>query len=681
MTINRDDVKEEIKRRIDIVELVSQYVPLHRAGRRFGARCPFHQEKTASFYVDPERGHWKCFGCGAYGDIFSFVMQIEGLTFPEAAERLAQRAGVQWTPGPGAEKHGRERSAILKANEAAAEYFQRMLRGPQGKPAQEYIAKRGLSEKSVSDFQIGYAPEGWDGLLRALSSKGFDEKLLETAGLVKPRSSGGCYDVFRHRVIFPIIDVSKRVVGFGGRALDPEEQAKYLNSPDTPVFKKGAMVYGLNVAREPITKAKTALVVEGYIDVISLVEAGFENVVACLGTATTELHLRLLARYCENLCFVYDGDAAGLRAALRNITVFEASRANARIAVLPEGLDPDDCVRKLGPPAFQRVLDDAVSFPEYQVRMAFAQYNVNDTDGRLRAAREAVDVLLKVQDPARREELLDRVADWWAQSDPARGEALAQVLRLEFRRRRSEQERGPVRRAESPRDRGRIMETVARQAGEVTPAVLRLEGQVLSAALNDVKCCLELAKKLRAEDFTDERHRAIASALLAQVTEEPFVPQDVIETFEENEGVRERAVELLVGTAEGFEEEFSDCIAKLHYYRGARGLRPDFQVQPEAEDEVGDEQKLAGAEDDGEDYEAWRRKVATAIAEGQLSQDNPDYIRFFRLAKKFRGAGRGGMIEHAGITPLSATEGVGGSTTPPAKLMPGDQSVDADERS
>lgn len=677
MTVNRDDAKEEIKRRIDIVELVSQYVPLHRAGRRFGARCPFHQEKTASFYVDPERGNWKCFGCGAYGDIFSFVMQMEGLTFPEAAERLAQRAGVEWSVSPGGERQGRERTAILKANEAAADYFRQTLSSPQGEPAREYIAKRGLSDQSVQDFRIGYAPAGWDGLLRHLGGKGYSEKLLEAAGLVKPRSSGGCYDVFRHRVIFPIIDVSGRVVGFGGRALDPEEPAKYLNSPDTVVFKKGAMVYGLNLAREAITQSKTALVVEGYIDVISLFEAGFRNVVACLGTATSELHLRLLARYAENLCFVYDGDAAGLRAALRNIAVFEASRANARIAVLPEGLDPDDCVRKLGAAAFGQVLDAAVSFPEYQVRMAFAQYDINDADGRLRAAHEAVDVLLKVQDPSWREELLNRIADWWAQADPARGEALAQVLRLEFRRRRSEKQ-GVTRRADSPRDRGGMMETVARQAGEVSPAVLRLEAQVLAAALNDVALLRQLAQRLTAQDFSDARHRAIAAAMLAQAADADLNLADLVERLQEEEGLKERAVELLVGIAEASEEDFTQCIEKLLYYRQARGLRPAFQVRSDATEA---ESAAEAAEDVGEDYEAWRRSVSTAIAEGKLTNDHPDYIRFFRLARKFRGAGRGGLIDHAGITPLSATEGVYGPSAPATEPAAGEQSVDADERS
>jgi len=479
-------------------------------------------------------------------------------------------------------------------------------------------------------------------------------------------------------VIFPILDVSGRTVGFGGRALDPEEPAKYLNSPDTPVFKKGAMVYGLNMAREPIAQSKTALVVEGYMDVISLVEAGFRNVVACLGTATSEMHLRLLARYAESLCFVYDGDAAGLRAALRNIAVFEASRANARIAVLPEGMDPDDCVRKLGPEAFQKVLDDAVSFPEYQVRMAFAQYDINDADGRLRAAREAVDVLLKVQDPARREELLDRVADWWAQADPSRGEALAHVLRLEFRRRRSEQPGAVVRRVDSPRDRGRILETVARHAGENTPAVLRLEARLLNAALSNVEECQKLLAELTPQDFCDERHRAIFEALLSYSREEGFAPQVVTERLPEDGGLRERAVELLVGSDEVGEEEFAEAIEKIRYYRQARGLRPEYQVRA---DEETNENIADSGSDDGEDYETWLRRVAAAIAEGKLTTDDPDYIRFTRLARKFRGTGRAGFVEHAGITPLSATEGVMGPAGQELPAVPETPTLDADERS
>lgn len=673
-----DEVKEEIKRRIDIVELVSQYVPLQRAGRRFGARCPFHQEKTPSFYVDPERGHWKCFGCGAYGDIFSFVMQVEGLTFPEAAERLAEKAGVEWKPKPGAERTGRERQTIQKANEAAADFFRHNLESPQGGHAREYLQSRGITPQSVLDFRLGLALPGWDNLVKHLAGQGFNETLLQQAGLAKPRPNGGVYDVFRNRLIFPIVDVSGRVVAFGGRALDPEEPAKYLNSPETALFKKGATFYGLNLARTAITESKTALVVEGYIDVIALVQAGFSNTLACLGTATTPEHLRLLSRYAENVIFVFDGDAAGMRAALRNISVFEGSNTNCRIAVLPPGQDPDDCIRTGGAVAFQACLDAAVSFPEYQIRMGFGQYDLSDADGRLRAAREAVDVLLKVGDSTRRAELVDRVADWWAQTDPMRGEALSKMLRLELGRRHAEQ-RGALRRTDSPRDRGRILQTMARHAGPVQPAVLRLEALVLSAALNSAKATRALAAKVDVADFANEQHRRIAQALYEQVSENDFLPQDAVDALPEEEGLRGRAVELLVSCDELSEEVFTDCIEKILYYKAARGLRPEYEVAP-ASAPV-DEETSVAVSDDGEDYEAWRRRVAAAIAQGVLTRDHPDFIRFMRLGRRFRGAGRDGIGEYAGTTPLSADEGPlrprenGGATAPD------ERSAEADERS
>lgn len=674
-----DDVKEEIRRRLDIIEVVSQYVPLQRAGRRFGARCPFHQEKTPSFFVDPERGFWKCFGCGESGDLFSFVMKIEGLTFPEAAERLAQRAGVQWRPGPAAEQTGRERRGVLEANEAAAQWFKHKLFEPEGKGALEYLRGRGLTDQVIQDFGLGYAPAGWDNLLKFMAGKGFNERLLATAGLVKPGSSGGHYDVFRQRVMFPIVDVTGKVIAFGGRALDPEEQAKYLNSPETPVFKKGSTVYGLNLARQPIANAKQVIVVEGYMDVIALVQAGFGNVVACLGTATSEQHLTLLARYAESIIFVYDADAAGMRAALRNISVFEASQASARLAVLPPGQDPDDCVRSGGPAVFQKCLDQAMSFAEYEIKMAFERFDMSDTDGRVRAAREAVSTLLKVADRSRREELLDRVAARWAQGDLGRSEQLSRVLRLELSRRFGEQRgRRPGRSARY--DHGHIMETLARAAGETEPGALRLEQEVLVAALHDYAQARVLAEVLTEDDFTEPRLKPIVRALLAMLQAEQFAPADIVEQFAEDDPVRERAIELLVSDTEWTEEEFSEAIAKMSQLRGKRGMRPKYEVQSSAEAEVGAE------EEGGEEFEAWRRRVAAAIDSGEIAPDDADFIKFMRLGRRFQGAGPKGFVEHAGLTSFAAA-----APARPADSSggPGPQSVeeadgpwaDPDERS
>jgi len=669
-----NDVKEEIRRRLDVVEVVSQYVPLQRAGRRFSARCPFHQEKTPSFFVDPERGFWKCFGCGASGDIFSFVMQIEGLTFPEAAEKLAQRAGVQWRVSAGAERAGQERRAVLQANAAAASWFRHKLFEPEGSHALEYLRGRGLTDQIIKDFMLGYAPDGWDHLATYMMGRGASERLLTAAGLVRPRNTGGgCYDFFRHRVMFPVIEVTGRVIAFGGRALDPEEKAKYINSPDTPVFRKGTTVYGLNLAREHIAHAKQVIVVEGYMDVIALAQAGIRNVVACLGTSTTEEHLKLLGRYADSIIFVYDADAAGMRAALRNIAVFESAGAAARLAVLPPGQDPDECVRSGGPDVFRQCLAEAMSFPEYEIKMAFAQYDMGDADGRMRAARSAVTSLLKVHDRARREELLDRVAARWAQGDLSRSEQLARVLRLELNRRFTAQ-RGQRRGRDSRYDRGHIMETLARSAGDVEPGVVRLEEGILIAALHEPAWAREAAERLSEEDFSDPRHRRIAAVLLDRARAGAFVPAELVEAFAEDDPVRERAIELVVSDTVWTEEEFGEAVAKMEYGRSTHGLRPKYDVTPS---ETAEEPAIEAS---GEDFEAWRRRVAAAIDSGEITPDDPDFIRFMRLGRKFQGAGQQGFVEQAGLTSFSASRKLAGQAPDRAETTD-EASGDPDERS
>jgi DNA primase len=642
--MNSDDIKEEIRRRVDIADLIGQYVPLQRAGSRLRARCPFHQEKTPSFYVDDARGYFKCFGCGAYGDIFSFVMQMEGLTFPEAAERLAQRAGVQWQPGPAAEKAGRERQTVLKANVAAAEYFARMLKQPEGAEAAAYLQQRGLSPETISEFGLGYAPAGWDGLLRHLAGQGFGEQVLAQAGLVRPRQSGGYYDFFRHRIMFPIVDVSGRVIAFGGRALDPEENAKYVNSPESSVFKKGSTFYGLHRARKPIADQSLALVVEGYMDVIALAQAGFGHVVACLGTATTEAHLRLLARYTDNICFVYDADAAGMQAALRNITVFEGSSASVRVAVLPAGQDPDDCIRSGGPEVFQRCVDESVSFVEYQIRMMFEPFDIRDTDGRLRAARQTVDVLVKVPDRERREEYLKRAADLWAGYEPARSEQMARVLRMELGKRLGDQ-RGP-RAGRQAQDRGVIQRAVAATIGPVEPRIVSLERLVLTAALTNEAHCRTAATRLQPQQFMVPEHQQLAEKLLGSVSAEAFDPAAVIEILPEEEGLRALAVELLHSDPEEAQEVFAESLENLLLSLQAHGLRPEYLV--EAEEDHAD---LAAGESE-EDFASLEKKVAAAINAGEVSPDDPDVQRYYALLKRFRGKGRQGFIDNAGSTPL-----------------------------
>ncbi len=346
-TVDRETAREEIRERTDIVSLVSEYVTLKKVGRNFVGLCPFHADNNPSFSVNPEKRIWYCFGCHEGGDVFSFIQKIEGLSFPEAAERLARRAGIPWERGPHDRRHASEREQLYRVNEIASKYFQEQLLGsPAGKPARNYLAQRGVQEKAIERFQIGFARESWDGLLNFLRKKGIREEVAAKAGLVRPRSGGGFYDTFRNRVIFPIIDVTGRVVGFGGRALG-DEPAKYINSPETPIFRKSRTLYGINLGGRKAAQAGYSVVVEGYTDVITLHMAGIENVVATLGTAFTQDHVRLLNRYAGTMVLCFDGDSAGVMATLRNASAFERAEADVRVVALPAGTDPDDFVRPM----------------------------------------------------------------------------------------------------------------------------------------------------------------------------------------------------------------------------------------------------------------------------------------------------------------------------------------------
>ncbi len=351
---------EEIRSRINMVDLVGRRVALKKRGRDHWGCCPFHGEKTASFKVTEDRDDYHCFGCGAHGSAFDFVMHVEGLSFPEAAERLAEMVGLEVPKlAPESREKADHVSRLAEANEAAAKWFQAQLRGNLGAEARDYLRQRGLGDKAVEEFRLGYAPDRNDGLKTALLDRGFTDRELVEAGLLgKPDDGRGSYDRFRNRLMFPIGDRRNRVIAFGGRALG-DARAKYLNSPESPLFDKGRTLYNYAMAREAGRSAGTVIVVEGYMDVIALAEAGFRHTVAPLGTAVTEDQIGLLWQMTSEPILCLDGDAAGLRAARR-----AAERAlpmlkpgkSLRFALLAEGMDPDDLVRGSGSDALSGLL-------------------------------------------------------------------------------------------------------------------------------------------------------------------------------------------------------------------------------------------------------------------------------------------------------------------------------------
>ncbi len=485
------ELKEEIRRRIDVVALISTQASLKKSGRYYKGLCPFHQEKTPSFHVDPERGLFHCFGCGRGGDIFDFVMQTANLTFNEAAEDLARRAGVPFDTSPQAAQRASEREQLMRALDAARAHFRAMLKV--GRKAQTYLATRGVSPEIAEQFHLGYAPPGWDGLLNGLGAKGYAPALLENAGVVQARSAGeGYFDIFRDRLMFSILDLQDRAVAFGGRALDGSEPS-YLNSRETPAFAKGRTLYALNVAREVIREQGEALIVEGYMDVLAAHQFGFRNAVASLGTALTADHVVLLRRFAPRVVLIYDSDEAGELATERGLTLFEEAEVTARVAVLPAGEDPDDFLRKRGPEAFARVLRDALPMFEYRVERAVRKHSPATREGKIALADEVLSVIQSVANPVRKAEYLRALAERFDLPE----DALRQRLRARQRSGRA-----------TATDGG----TVALSGDRARETAERL---LLHMMVREPGRRKEIARWLSAESFVTPSHQKLATALLS----------------------------------------------------------------------------------------------------------------------------------------------------------------------
>jgi DNA primase len=365
-----DDNKiEEIKSRVDIVELASEYLTLKKAGRNFIGLCPFHQEKTPSFTVNRDKQIFYCFGCGEGGNVITFLMKIADKTFPEAIKILAEKTGVVLPPmlsGKEARQKDSLKESIINLNLRAAQQFSRNLSSGAGNVAREYLQNRSISEETIKQFRLGYVPDTWRSLTDYIESSGLSLKLAEQAGLVIAGKEGSYYDRFRGRLIFPIENVFGEIVAFGGRIMEKGEP-KYLNSPESPVYIKGKNLYGLNKAKEEIRKKGFALIVEGYFDLISLWNAGICNVVATLGTALTREHLELLRRYTLEVVALFDPDEAGIKALDRSLELFLSMRMRARALILPENYDPDDYIKKYGKDKLDELISHAPAISDYYI--------------------------------------------------------------------------------------------------------------------------------------------------------------------------------------------------------------------------------------------------------------------------------------------------------------------------
>jgi DNA primase len=400
---------DEVKQRTDIVEVIGREVTLTKAGRTFKGLCPFHSEKNPSFYVYPEQQSWHCFGCNSGGDVFSFIMKKQNIDFGEALRQLAQKAGVVIPTRfePGAESEEKQR--LYQVNQAAAQYFHNLLlNSPAGKKAQGYIAKRGFTGQTVEDFQLGYSANSWEGLKKYLLEKNYTEKEMLDAGLIIEAEGKKPHDRFRDKLMFPIFDVRGRITGFGGRALD-DSLPKYTNSPQTPLFDKSGTLYGINLARDAIREKDTAIIVEGYMDVITAHQNGFKNAVASMGTAVTERQVNILKRLTRNLSLALDADAAGEEAMLRTVGYENSLDAEVKVIILPEGKDPDDVIKD-DIENWQKLVEKAVPIVDYTFDMATAGLDLDTARGKASARDRLLPVVAEIKDNVRKAHYLQKLA-------------------------------------------------------------------------------------------------------------------------------------------------------------------------------------------------------------------------------------------------------------------------------
>ncbi len=401
---------DEVKQRIDIVEIVGQYTSLKKAGRNLTALCPFHTEKHPSFFVYPEQQSWHCFGaCATGGDVFSFVMRKEGLDFGETLRLLAQRAGIS-IPSRFERAEGKEeKEELYQINEAAAQYFHNLLlNSPAGEKARNYITRRGLSPKTISDFQLGFSLNSWDALKQYLLQKNYSEKPLLAAGLIIEAETGQTHDRFRDRLMFPIRDIRGRTTGFGARVLN-DSLPKYINSPETPLFDKSGTLYGLDLTASAIRQQDLAVIVEGYMDVIIAHQNGFANVIASMGTSVTEKQVNTLKRLSKNLILALDSDAAGEEAMLRGLGYENILGTEVRVIVLPKDKDPDDVIREdMG--IWRQLVAQALPITDYTFDMVTAKLDLTTAKDKSLAAERLLPIIAEIKDPLRQAHYLEKMA-------------------------------------------------------------------------------------------------------------------------------------------------------------------------------------------------------------------------------------------------------------------------------
>ncbi len=528
-----EELIEEIRSSNDIVDVISKYVTLKRSGRNFFGLCPFHKEKSPSFAVSPDKQIFHCFGCGVGGNVIHFISKIEGLDFKDTLELLANRVNIELPTLDNLEddKTARLKSKVYEINKIAAEFYHENLYKPTSKIAQEYIKKRKLDNRTLKAFLIGYAGN-FNELYLLLKQKGYTEEEMLASSLVKRTENGGYMDSFRKRLMFPIQDVRERVIAFGGRVLD-DSKPKYINSPENIVYSKGRNLFGLNVAKKHDTKK--IVIVEGYMDAISLYQRGITNVVASLGTAMTEAQGRLLRRYSEQVILGYDADGAGQAAILRGMEILQNLGCDIRVLQIEGAKDPDEYVLKYGPERFQKCVDNAISLVEFKVKVLLKELNIENTNDKIKFLNEIAKILAKVTNQMEREIYVDKIAKEYKISKEA---IYAEVNKLMYKDNQG-----------SKKLEKRVVTMVPKEEKEnsVSEAVLKRENLVIYLLINEYSKCYEKIKNLITLNYIqDDTNKQILKKMYEEFEKGNSNTSQLLDWFQD-EKVISHITEIMAG--------------------------------------------------------------------------------------------------------------------------------------
>jgi DNA primase len=516
-----DDVIEEVRSRNDIVDVIGSYVSLKQKGNSYSCCCPFHHEKTPSFHVSRDKQMYHCFGCGVGGNVFTFVMEYENFTFPEAIKSLAERAGVSLPERDvSREERAREnyRATLKEVNRAAAAFYHYVLtQTPQGEIGRKYLENRGISEETIKKFGLGFSDKR-GGLYQYLKGRGFSDQAIRDAGLVDINESRGVYDVFWNRVMVPIADIGGKVIAFGGRVLG-DGLPKYVNTKDTPVFNKRQNLFAMNLAKK--SRRRGFIICEGYMDVISMHQAGFDNAVASLGTAFTINQAHLIKRYTDDVYLAYDSDSAGVNASLKNIAILRQVGISARVIDMKPHKDPDEFIRALGRDAYEERISNAITGVDFEVRILAERYNMSIPEEKSRFATEVAKILAELDDPVTRTGYIDMVSDRYNVDKAGLKSKVSQYGNIRLREESAEYEEDtPIKQ----------VQTVAKGDDHVPEKLL------LTWLVNDTSLFEKLEDIISVEDFTDDDYRQVAERMFEQYRDTgQVVPASIVNMFEDVE--------------------------------------------------------------------------------------------------------------------------------------------------